>query len=211
MLGLNFETFPNVSKHASEKATLFPKLISKIGFTDYDIVKAITDEKNFRVWRQLIIGSIREFHFKKIATKNGIVLSPPKGFGRRENNKIDYVTNKGLRLQVKGLTKGISTPDLLGCETQCSHGRIPNRLYKTTDFDYIVIVVDPGTISSEVATIKKISSNEYNFVILPISQLPIHQKSIGWGCNYLKSSFHFRPEEVDYNQFQLLKKLKENS
>ncbi len=204
LIGLSIKDYPTIVKHSKEEIRLFPRLIGKIGFTDYDILHAILDEKNFRIWFQLIVGSIREFHFAKFAKIHDIKLKPPQGLGGRGNQKVDYVLNNGKRIQVKGLTKGMCDEVYLGCETQCSHGRVPTRLYRRNDFDNIVIVIDPGFIPENVAKQKGISSADYNFVILPISKLPRHERSKEWGREYIKSSFRFKPEEVKYNQFQLL-------
>ena len=135
LIGLLIKDHPTIVKHSKEEIRLFPQLIDKIGFTDYDILHAILDEKNFRIWLQLIVGSIREFHFEKFAKLHGIKLKPPQGLGGRGNQKVDYVLNSGKRIQVKGLTKGMCDEVYLGCETQCSHGRVPTRLYRRNDFD----------------------------------------------------------------------------
>jgi len=204
LLGLKIEKPPTISGHTASEAKLFPKLISRIGFTDYDIVHAIIDERNFRTWYQLIVGSIRELHFSKFAEQHGINLNPPASLATRGTQKVDYLLDNGKRIQVKGLTKGMCKGDILGCETQCSHGRVPNRLYRRSDFDYIAIVIDPESISPKIAKTKGISSDNYNFVIVPMSKLPRHPRSDEWNDEYIKSSFLFKADEVEYNRFELI-------
>lgn len=204
LLGIKVKNNPTLAVHSESEAKYFPKLIEKIGFTDYDIIHSIIDNKNFRIWFQLIVGTIRELHFSEFARLHKITLNPPKKLKGRGSNKVDYVLDNGSRIQVKGLTKGMCSNKFLGCETQCSHGRVPNRLYRRSDFDFIVIVIDPGIIPVEKAKKLKIISKDYNFVILPISKLPRHPRSKEWGNDYIKSSFLFRPEDVTYNNFELL-------
>ena len=205
LLGLNMTDYPTIIEHSKFETKYFPKLIAKIGFTDFDIIQAILDEKNFRIWYQLIVGTIREFHFAKIAKEQGINLNQPKNLSTRENQKVDYLLDSGTRIQVKGLTKGMSSDLILGCETQGSHGRVPNRLYQRTDFDFLAIVIDPNTIPAKVAAKLGIITEDYNFVIVPISKLPRHPRSDEWQGEFIKSQFLFKPEEVEYNQFELLK------
>lgn len=205
LLGIEVKNPPLPSDHSSSEVRLFPKLIEKIGFTDYDIVKSLLDEANFRTWFQLIVGTIREFHFEKFAQQNGLKLIPIEGFGGRGNQKLDYLTDSGIKIQVKGLTKGMARGGLLGCETQCSHGRIPTRLYKRSDFDYAVIVVDPNSIHPEVAAAKGIDHTKYNFCIVDIDNLPLHPRSSEWGQEYIKSSYLFNPADVEWNNAALLK------
>lgn len=204
LLDVTVDNYPTLAEHAKFEAKYFPLLIEKIGFTDYDIIHSIIDDTNFRIWFQLIVGTIRELHFIKFAKLHKIALNPGTKLKGRGSNKVDYVLDNGSRIQVKGLTKGMCSDKVLGCETQCSHGRVPNRLYRRSDFDFIAIVIDPGTIPVEKAKDLKIVSGDYNFVILPISKLPRHPRSKEWRTDYIKSSFLFRPEDVAYNNFELL-------
>lgn len=204
LLGVDITDPPIISEHAAQEAELFPQLIAKIGFTDYDIVHAILDERNFRTWFQLIVGSIREVHFTAFAKRHGIRLNPPTHLPGRGAQKVDYVLDSGTRVQVKGLTKGMSAGEFLGCETQTSHGRVPNRLYRRTDFDVLAIVIDPHSIPEKIAQSKSISSEEYNVLLVPMKDLPRHPRSDEWGAEYIKSSFKFKASAVAYNQAALL-------
>ena len=204
LLGVDINDYPKIRERSKEEAKYLPKLISKIGFTDYDIIKALLDPSNFRIWNQLIQGSIREFHFEKIAQKINLKLFPPKGLGGRENQKVDYVTKKSLKIQVKGLTKGLCKNGLLGCETQCSHSRQPIRLYKRTDFDVLVVVIDPNTIDPKIALDKGINVDDYNFLVIPMNELPKHPRSEEWGEERIKASIVFDPAQKDLNKFELL-------
>jgi hypothetical protein len=205
LLGMHITDPPKIQEHDASEVQLFPKTVGVIGFTDYDIVHAILDEANFRIWRQLIVGTVREFHFELYAKKHGLSLLPATGLGGRGNQKVDYMLADGTRIQVKGLTKGMCKGDILGCETQCSHGRVPTRLYQKGDFDFIAIVIYPGSISQELGIKLGIDVTDYNYAILPIDALPVHQRSAEWGTEYIKSQFLFRADDVPLNNISVLK------
>ena len=44
---------------------ILPRISKAIGYSDLQIIKGIMSDENFRVWNQLIVGSVREFHFTK--------------------------------------------------------------------------------------------------------------------------------------------------
>lgn len=201
LLGIDYKRL--VFKALGESRIL-PRIAEKIGYHDSEIIKAILDPKNFRVWQQLIVGSVREFHFLKFLTKNGVTVSKPDTLDFRSRVKVDYLYKQQgrgppLRIQVKGLTKGLCKGPVLGCETQCSHGRIPTRLYRRSDFEILVVVIDPSTISPDDATKVGINADQYNFLFVKMSKLPRHPRSDEWGVEYIKSSYHFNINKVKFN------------
>jgi len=206
LLGMEVAEPPALADHTKEECSLLPKTILEIGFMDYDIVHAILDKSNFRIWNQLIRGSIREFHFGKFARRKGVKLfDPSRGeLDGRERQKVDYLLQNGKRIQAKGLTTRMCGDRFLGCETQCSHGRVPTRLYKTSDFDYLVIVIDPNVLPVQLKKIQDINTEEYNFLIIPMSRLPIHPRSEEWDHPRIKSRFLFDPLQETYNNIEIL-------
>ena len=209
LIGIDINEPPTVSEHSEYESVLLPKTIARIGFTDYDIVHSILDEGNFRIWNQLIKGTVREFHFEKYASENNVEIFPSindPSLNGRQRQKIDYLLTDNTKIQVKGLTLGMCKNGKLGCETQCSHGRVPTRLYRTDDFDYLAIVVDPNSISDEIASEKNLNNDDYNFVILPIENLPVHPRSNEWDHPRIKSSYHFNPRETTFNNIDILQR-----
>lgn len=207
LLGIDIKDSPKITEHSKGENILFPKTILKIGFTDYDIVHSILDESNFRIWEQLIKGSVREFHFRKFAAQSQVKLfeSTEGELNGRERQKVDFLLENGIKIQVKGLTRGMCTNKVLGCETQCSHGRVPTRLYKTSDFDYLAIVIDPESLPKELEKTQQINVNDYNFLIVPMSRLPVHPRSSEWDTPRIKASFLFDPLVEIYNNIEILK------
>ena len=192
---------------------ILPKISRAIGHLqiigDLQIIKAIMSEENFRVLEQNIVGSIREFHLMKFVQKNGIELKEPTELETRSRQKVDKIYwqepgRRWLRIQIKGLTKGLCHGRTLGCETQGSHGRIPARLYKRTDFEILAIVIDPKVIPRETAEKLSVEWDAYNFLFVRMSDLPLHPRSSEWGEEYIKSSFSFDVGECRLNNFNLL-------
>jgi hypothetical protein len=209
LLGIEIDEPPMISEHSEQESSLLPKTIAKIGFTDYDIIHSILDDGNFRIWNQLIKGSIREFHFEKYTEENNLKLYPvdrDPALNGRQRQKIDYLLDDNTRIQVKGLTLGMCEGDKLGCETQCSHGRVPTRLYRTDDFDYLAIVIDPDSISEDVANKKGLDRKDYNFVIVPMENLPVHPRSNEWDFPRIKSNYHFNARETTFNNIEVLQR-----
>lgn len=202
LLGVTLPSPPPTWKPSEYRADLFPHIAKEVGFGDYEIIHALSDLKNFRTWDQLIVGSIRELHFTKFASANGIRLEEPTHLTSRERNKVDFVV-AGKRIQVKGLTRSLCRGTQLGCEIKGSHGRIPNRLYRRSDFDVLVVVIDPGTIPSD-AAISGVKSGNYNFAIFPVSALSLHERSREWGGEYLKDIFRFDVRTTTLNNLTLL-------
>ena len=204
LLGVKFKGKPPVV--SSTKGSLFPKLVKVIGFSDYEIVKALFSPENFRMWQQLIVGSIREFHFEKFVTRLDIELFPPGVLNStRTNNKVDYVLGNKKRIQVKGITKSLCHGDRIGCETFGSHSHIPTRLYKRSDFDILAVVIDPGFIPEATAKKLGINANDYNFALFRIGQLPLHPRSKEWGDDYIVPRFTFDARTTTFNDPRLLR------
>ena len=189
--------------------TVLPKLSEAVGFGDAEIIKAIMSKENFRVWNQLIVGSVRQHHFMKFITRNNIDLKEPTELDTRGREKVDYVywqKSKGklLRIQVKGLTRGLCKGNTLGCETQCSHSRVPVRLYRRSDFEVLVIVIDPGVIPADTAEKLGVGRDEYNYLFVRMSDLPLHPKSTEWGDEFIRPVFRFDVREQNLNNVDLL-------
>ena len=142
-----------------------------------------------RIWDMNMRGFIREHVLNKYLSSNSIKSYSPSVTGLERANKCDLVLkNKNdsfVRFQVKGLTwkgcrlKGENTE--IDCETQLSRGRVndhptQSRLYLDTDFEYLIIAVDPpysNTLSLE--TYVK-SNYNWEFYCIPMSRLRKHPK-----------------------------------
>ena len=154
--------------------------------SDY-ILRAIFIKDNFRIWDMNMRGFIREHVLLKYLTFHKIKAYPTAITGLKRSDKCDLVlktrNNEYVRFQVKGLTwsktafDGIYTT--IDCESQLSRGRVNNhptqsRLYEATDFENLIIAVDPPY--SNTLALHTFKKNDYhwNFYCVPMSRLRKH-------------------------------------
>ncbi|MGY4884440.1 MAG: hypothetical protein ACP5NZ_02565 [Nanobdellota archaeon] len=195
----------DLSKFKHIENRLFKKLGKIVCLSDEDIIKTILMPENFRVLQQNLKGAIREWHFLQAAKKESIkITEPDKSFKTRTRIKVDFISQNGKKLQVKGRTRSISNGTKIGVEVKGSHGRIPQRLYKRGDFDFLVVVLDPDAIPDSFNS-NSLKRGEYNFCIIPANNLPSHERSKEWGEEYLKDIFFFELGDYPFNDFSLLK------
>lgn len=154
--------------------------------SDY-ILRSIFIKNNFRIWDMNMRGFIREHILLKQFVAHRIKTYPTTITGLERSNKCDLVlknlNNEYIRFQVKGLTWNGTTLDgidtTIDCESQLSRGRVndhptQSRLYKITDFENLIIAVDPpysNTLS--IHTFKKYDYH-WNFYCVPMSKLRKH-------------------------------------
>lgn len=154
--------------------------------SDY-ILRAIFIKDNFRIWDMNMRGFIREHILLKHLAAHRIKAYSPEITELERSDKCDLVlknlNNNYVRFQVKGLTwngtnlDGINTT--IDCESQLSRGRVndhptQSRLYKVTDFENLIIAIDPpysNTLS--IHTYKKYDYH-WNFYCIPMSKLRKH-------------------------------------
>lgn len=155
--------------------------------SDY-ILRAIFIKDNFRIWDMNMRGFIREHILIKYLTVHRIKIYPATVTGLERPDKCDLVLKHAdhhyIRFQVKGLTWNGTTLDgintKIDCESQLSRGRVndhptQSRLYKITDFDNLIIAIDPpysNTLS--INTFKKYDYH-WNFYCVPMSKLKKHR------------------------------------
>ncbi len=155
--------------------------------SDY-ILKTIFIKNNFRIWDMNMRGFIREHILLKHLAAHRIKAYPTAITGLERSDKCDLVlknlNHNYVRFQVKGLTwertklDGMNTT--INCESQLSRGRVndhptQSRLYKVTDFENLIIAIDPpysNTLST--CTFKK-EDYRWNFYCIPMSQLRKHR------------------------------------
>jgi hypothetical protein len=206
--------YPNFSKGNVK----FPKIGKLTKLSDDLILETIFKPENFRLLDMNLMGSIREYHFEQICSKRGIELfdsnsdffktiaeSIPDVEKRRKfKNKVDHVLKNEKKIQVKGRTKSLCKDDQIGVEIKGSHGRIPERLYRKDEVDFFVVVLDPNIVDDKYYP-KGIQSSEYNYVVIPVTDIPLHERSEEWGDEYLKDIFKFKITDYPINDLSLLK------
>lgn len=168
---------------------ILPKSSAAMCVKSEYILEAIYRVENFRIWDMNMRGFIRERALHNIFAINNITLFPPTITGLPRPEKSDIVLQKTdnsyIRFQVKGLTfsgcvfnKDSSRID---CETQLSRGRVndhptQSRLYMTSDFEYVIMAVDPPYTNR--FSLEFFSKPEYawSFYCVPTSVLATHPK-----------------------------------
>ncbi len=190
LLGINREMRFEEKLIAPEKKERLPISSSLINLKSEFILNAIFTKENFRIWDMNLRGFMREHMLLKTLKNNGIEIYPTNITGKERHDKCDTVlrnknNNTYDRFQVKGLTwrgtklKGKDT--VVDCETQLSRGRVndhptQSRLYKTTDFDYLIIAVEPPYTNIISLNSKGKNNYNWNFYCIPISEIRTHSK-----------------------------------
>ncbi len=179
LLGISIKQ-PNFSV-VNTQNELMPKTANAIHLATHLIVDTIMRECNFRIWDMSIRGFAREIALLSFLQNNSIAYSDdPKRYKPDRGEKSDLVVlskNGNAFIQVKGVStnhcefnKGDS---IIATETQLTRGRVndhptQSRLYKTTDFDYLILAVEP-CICNLIE-----DKFEWNFFLIPVSELRLH-------------------------------------
>jgi len=138
------------------KDELLPKTCMILGVDDDVILNTILNRENFRIWDMAIRGFAREKAFEKFLEANGVAHLSSASTLRHRADKADHAiqiqNGSYLYFQVKGIStnncKLIGAQSIVATETQLTRGRVndhptQSRLYLHSDFDYLVIVLDP--------------------------------------------------------------------
>jgi len=151
------------------------------------ILRAIFIRENFRIWDMNMRGFIREKKLESALSSYGVQTFPVNITGRERSDKCDIVlrskTGEYIRFQVKGLTWGgcrlNREQTVIDCETQLSRGRVndhptQSRLYKVTDYEYLIIAIDPPYTNS--LSLSTFGTPDYNwrFYAIPMDDLRKH-------------------------------------
>ena len=194
--GLN--AFDRVGVPGSDISTLLlpssngylPKSSQLLQVTSEVIIDTILNEKNFRIWDMSIRGFAREIAFEKFAKGQNLKLVSPQSTKRKRADKSDHALflteeNKYIYFQMKGVSTNncslITDNLIIATETQLTRGRVndhptQSRLYLKTDFDFLIIGLDPPL----TYLLKKLSGKEpelkWKFYCIPIEELDSHHK-----------------------------------
>lgn len=135
---------------------LLPQTSNKVGLTTEIILNTILREPNFRIWDMSIRGFAREIAIQRCLKSFGVRFSDtPNKIKISRGEKADlavFTSSDTVFLQVKGIStnncsfNGINS--IIATETQLTRGRVSDhptqsRLYLSTDFDYLLLALDP--------------------------------------------------------------------
>jgi hypothetical protein len=176
----------NLVNTMSGDAQMLPKTSNLIGVDTDVILNTIINDANFRIWDMSIRGFSREFVFTRLALKNNISLVSPVGLRRERADKADHAvkTPTGYKfIQMKGVSTNncdFSKSDpIIATETQLTRGRVndhpsQSRLYLKSDFDYLVIALDPPIVDLCQTKIGLAGGMNWEFYLIPTSELDEH-------------------------------------
>ena len=158
-----------------------------MGLKSEYILEAIFKVENFRIWDMNMRGFIREAILKQMFTDNRIQVYDPTKLGLERADKADLVLKdkqkRDVRFQVKGLTYKScvfrGTDSIIDCETQLLRGRVndhptQSRLYMTTDFEYVIMAIDPAYSNQFSRECYKRDDYNWHFYCVPAANLRKH-------------------------------------
>ena len=188
------------------KSELLPKSAQRLNLTTNIILDTILFESNFRIWDMAIRGWAREIAINNLFAQNKINFYHPTTIKKNRGDKSDFALERKCGgfdfFQVKGVSTNNCTfngeKSIIATETQLTRGRVndhptQSRLYLSTDFDYLVLCLDPP--------IARLFSNEigienglkWQFYFIPTIELQNHHVFI----NRLKSLQTFNVIDIE--------------
>lgn len=165
---------------------VLPLTSKKLGINSDVILNTILNEANFRIWDMSIRGFSREVIFHETVTAHGLKMYKPSQLRTARADKADHALKMGGKnrfIQMKGISTNncnLSARDpIIATETQLTRGRVndhqtQSRLYLRTDFDFLVLAVDPPVVDMCRKASKTGSGLDWEFYLVPTSNLEGH-------------------------------------
>ena len=184
---------------------LLPKTCQALKLTTSIILDTILLESNFRIWDMNIRGFAREVAIYQLFRSHNITIYEPIKIGRQRADKSDFALQTKFGqydfFQVKGASVNycvfngdVST---VSVETQLIRGRVndhptQSRLYLQSDFEFLIICLDPPLSRLFDIEIKVDKGLYWRFFCIPASELSVHHIF----NNRLKSVQTFKMQEI---------------
>lgn len=191
-----------------DKNEVLPLTAKKLGISSNIILNTILNNANFRIWDMSIRGFAREVIFNNTVSSYGIQMYPPSQLRTNRADKADHALKMkqgNVFIQMKGISTNncdlaISDP-IVATETQLTRGRVndhptQSRLYLKSDFDYLVLGMDPPVVDMCRRSSRNGTGLEWEFYMIPTTELEVHHEM----PHRLKSLQKFR-----YSQLQKYK------
>jgi hypothetical protein len=167
---------------------VLPLTSNKLGISSDVILNTILNDANFRIWDMSIRGFSREIIFQEKVAAHGIKIYKPSDVRSSRADKADHaVIMSGFSrfLQMKGISTNnceLEKKDpVIATETQLTRGRVndhptQSRLYLRSDFDYLVLGLDPPVVD----ICRRLSGTgaglEWEFYLIPTRILEGHRQ-----------------------------------
>ncbi len=171
---------------------LLPKSAARLNLTSNIILDTILSNGNFRIWDMAIRGWAREVAINKLFERNKIKFIKPASVRKLRGDKSDFTLKRKSGgydfFQVKGVStnncifKGKNT--IIATETQLTRGRVSDhptqsRLYLKTDFDYLILCIDPPLAKLFDKEIGIDKGLYWKYYCIPTEKLKVHHKLKG--------------------------------
>ena len=193
---------------------LLPKSAASLNLTTNIILDTILFQSNFRIWDMAIRGWAREVAINNLFIANKINWVKPITVRKSRGDKSDFALKKKSRGYDFFQVKGVSTNNcsfkgeksVIATETQLTRGRVndhptQSRLYLTTDFDYLILCVDPPLVKMFDKEIGIDKGLYWKYYCIPTKELEVHHVL----KNRLKSLQSFNILEIE--KYQISKEI----
>ncbi len=166
---------------------LLPKTAAKIGVGSDVILNTILNNANFRIWDMAIRGFAREIAFSNYIKAHSVKIYNPSSARTERSDKADYAlrrSGKYVFMQMKGVSTNhcdfSADVPLIATETQLTRGRVndhptQSRLYLNSDFDFLILGIDPPINKLCQAKILQEAKLEWAFYAIPTEKLEKHK------------------------------------
>ncbi|NTV28737.1 MAG: hypothetical protein HGA80_01505 [Candidatus Omnitrophica bacterium] len=188
-IGINKATF-SINKYLPGTNEDLPLSAKTLGVTSNIIFDTILSEENFRIWDMAIRGFAREVSLHDFLQQQSVKMYPPSQAHRARSNKADFclqsITPREYALfQIKGATFNLckfnKSASTIATETQLTRGRVndhptQSRLYLKTDFDYLMLCVDPQLSRRFKEELGETPKTAWEYFVIPTAVLTCHKK-----------------------------------
>ena len=187
-----------------------PLTASKLNLTTNIILDTILVQSNFRIWDMNIRGFAREAAIHQLFEAHNISFYSPLNIGKQRADKSDFALKNSagafVFFQVKGASVNYCTfkgeNSTISVETQLTRGRVndhatQSRLYLKSDFDYLIICLDPPLTKLFNSELGEKQTLYWRFFCIPTTELAEHHTF----TNRLKSVQTFKM--ADMNKYEI--------
>jgi len=183
---INLDSLTHIPKDFSTEN--LPKSSKKLNLKSEIIIDTILTDGNFRIWDMSVRGFAREVAIKNLLNKFEIELLNPVPIRPLRGDKSDFaikISNIFIFFQVKGVSTNncrfSGKTSLVATETQLTRGRVndhatQSRLYMKTDFDYLILALDPPLVQMYDNEIGIESQLQWKIFCIPTKELKEHSK-----------------------------------
>lgn len=167
---------------------VLPLTSKKLGISSDVILNTILNDANFRIWDMSIRGFSREVIFQEMVAAHGIKMYKPSDLRSNRADKADHavkISGSSRFIQMKGISTNnceLNKKDpVIATETQLTRGRVndhptQSRLYLRSDFDYLVLGMDPPVVDMCRKSSGTGAGLEWEFYLIPTQNLEGHHE-----------------------------------